>query len=92
MEEITQQDSPICEELQRYVDEGKSYETISSLLKQKYPSIDRGLSARSVRRFCSSNKISKKQGPQLDVIVAQSVSEVYLYVFISLRFISSKPP
>ena len=76
MEEIARQDYQLCEELQRYVDEGKSYETISALLKQKYPSIGRGLSARSVRRFCVSNNISKKKGPELDMIVAQSVSEV----------------
>ena len=54
MEEIARQDSHVCEELQRYVDEGKSY----ALLMQKYPSICR---ARSVRRFCSSNNISKKK-------------------------------
>ena len=58
----------------------KSYESISALLKQTYPLIGYGLPARSVRRFCSSNKILKKKGPQLDVIAAQSVSEVYLYV------------
>ena len=66
--------------------------TYCTLLKQKYPSIGRGLTAPSVRRFCSSNKILKKKGPQLDLIVAQSVSEVYFYVFFSLRCISSKPP
>lgn len=76
METIAEQDSNIQERLQRYVDEGKTYEMISDILKDEYPSVIRGLSARSVRRFCASKGISKKKGAQLDAAVAQSVSEV----------------
>ena len=76
MEMIAEQDSDIRGKLQHYIDEGKTYEIISDILKDEYPSITRGLSARSVRRFCASNGISKKKGAQLDAVVAQSVSEV----------------
>lgn len=76
MEEIAQRDAGIRETLQRYIDEGKSYKTISHVLKNNYPSIARGLSTRSVRRFCAQNQISKKKAPQLDAVIAQSVLEV----------------
>ena len=75
MEMIAEQDSDIRGKLQ-HIDEGKTYEIISDILKDEYPSITRSLSARSVRRFCASNRISKKKGAQLDAVVAQSVSEV----------------
>lgn len=49
MEMIAEQDSDIRGKLQHYIDEGKTYEIISDILKDEYPSITRGLSARSVR-------------------------------------------
>ena len=41
---------------------------------QRYPTIKRGLSLRSVGRFCTKNGISD---PELDTIVEKSVKEVY---------------
>ena len=43
--------------VKKLVYEGKSHEEISEILKAIYPSIVRGLSVRSVRRFCSMNTI-----------------------------------
>ena len=74
IETIAEQDWNIQERLQCYIDEGKTYEMISDILKDEY-SVIRGLSARSVRRFCASKAISKK-GARLDAAVAQTVSEV----------------
>ena len=66
----------LLQTLQDMVDEGKTYEQISETLQTSYPSVTRGLSARSVRRFCASYGITKKKGADLDLIVAHSVSEV----------------
>ena len=46
------------------------------MLQSANVSANRGLSARSVRRFCAANGITKRKGADLDGIVAQSVSEV----------------
>ena len=87
MDKLARQNPDICETLQRYIDEGKSYQLISETLSCLYPSTRRGLSARSVRRFCAANGISKRKGNQLDGIVAQGVSEVYRSTCISvIRF------
>lgn len=76
MDKLARQNPDICETLQRYIDEGKSYEHISETLSCLYP---RGLSARSVRRFCAANGMSKRKGNQLDEIVAQGVSGIILH-------------
>ena len=53
--------------------EGKSHEEI---LKATYHSIVRGLSVRSVRRFCSKSGIHCCKDSRLDEIVEECVSEV----------------
>ena len=75
MEALLEQDGDLPQKLQAFIDEGKTYEEISQLL-QSNVSVIRGLSARSVRRFCTDRGITKRKGADLDEIVAQSVSEV----------------
>ena len=81
MEEILRQDPDILDTLQTLVDQGKTYQEISDILKTAHSSVHRGLSwsARSVRRFCSSQGISKRTDAELDAIIAGSVAQVYLY-------------
>ena len=62
--------------VKKLVYEGKSHEEISEILKATYPSIVRGLSVRSVRRFCSMNSIHRCKDSRLDEIVEECVSEV----------------
>ena len=45
--------------VQQWVQQVHSYEWISKNLMLRYPAINRVLSARSVRRFCSMNGIKK---------------------------------
>ena len=61
MEAIEQVDADIAERLQILIDRGMSYEEISHFLCARHTSITRGLSARSVRRFCASRGIGKKR-------------------------------
>ena len=78
MDALKDQDPDLFENLQKMVDEGKTYEQISDTLRMSHTSVTRGLSARSVRRFCA---LHGKKGPDLDLIISQSVSEVsYKYV------------
>ena len=63
--------------IRKLVYEGKSHEEISEILKTTYPSIVRGLSVRSVRRFCL-NDIHRCKDSELDTIVDKCVSEVRL--------------
>ena len=76
MDALSVQDHTLLQKLQDMVDEGKTYENISEILQSSYPLIARGLSGRSVRRFCASHGIKKKKGADLDLVVAQSISEV----------------
>lgn len=76
MDGLKNQDPDLFENLQKMVDEGKTYEQISNALQMSYTSVTRGLSARSVRRFCALHGIAKKKGPDLDLVISQSVSEV----------------
>ena len=55
---------------------GSTYQWISKNLMLRYPAINQGLSARSVRRFCSMNGIKKISDSELDTIVKKSVEEV----------------
>lgn len=67
---------------QKVVVERKSFEVVSQELKQAYPNITRGLSSRSVRRFCNLNGIhttSRLSDENLDRVVASSVSMVRSY-------------
>ena len=79
MEAVEQVDADIVERLQSLIDRGMSYEEISHFLCTRHPSISRGLSARSIRRFCASRGISKRKETELDHIISQSISEVSLY-------------
>ena len=62
--------------VKKLVYEGKSHEELSEILKATYPSIVRGLSGRSVRRFCSMNSIHCCKDSRLGEIVKECVSEV----------------
>ena len=62
--------------VKKLVYEGKSHEEISEILKATYLSIVRGLSVRSVRRFCSKNGIHCCEDSRLDEIIKECVSEV----------------
>ena len=64
--------------IRKLVYEGKSHEEISEILKTTYPSIVRGLSVGSVRRFCLNNDIHRCKDSELDTIVDKCVSEVRL--------------
>ena len=60
-------------------DERKSYKMISMELKNQYPHVPRGFSARSIRRFCDDQGIhatSRLTALQLDRVVASSVYKV----------------
>ena len=76
MDALLEEDEDLQQKLQIFIDEGKTYEEISQLLQSTNVSIIRGLSARSVRRFCANHGIMKRKGSDLDEVVAQSVSEV----------------
>ena len=62
--------------VQKLLTEGQTYyDEMSHSLKQVYPGVQ-GLSARSVRRFCSKEGIKKLKGPQLDTVVEEAIDEV----------------
>lgn len=65
-------------EIRSFVVSGESYQRISRHLKELYPN-RRGLSARSVRRFCSDHGIARRNSLtdyELDQIVSSRVSAV----------------
>ena len=49
---------------------------ISTELKKMFPENNRGISARSVRRFCSNEGIAKMTENELDDVVRRSINEV----------------
>ena len=79
MEALREIDRDLPRKLQTLIDEGKTYEQISQTLQSANVAVTRGLSARSIRRFCADNGIKKMKGADLDEVVAQSVSEVCCY-------------
>ncbi len=64
------------EEVKELVFKGLTHQQISETLQARFPQISRGLSERSVRRFCSQHSIHKPTGVELDSIVEDAVSEV----------------
>ena len=67
------------ERVRKLVLAGKTYEEISSMLREEASNLTRGLSARSVRRFCNEHKINKKSlfdKKSLANIVKREVDEV----------------
>lgn len=64
--------------VQKIIAEKQSYEYVSKELQELYPNV-RGLSSRSVRRFCSRHGIhatSHLTDSQLDRVVASNASKV----------------
>ena len=58
------------------VQRGWTYEAISEHLKTAYPEVQRGFSARNIRRFCSEHDVKKLRGSELDEVVEEAVTEV----------------
>lgn len=59
----------------------KTHEEISKILQDQYPAM-RGLSSRSVKRYCHTHNIhatSRLSKPELTRVVATAVSQVYAY-------------
>lgn len=67
-----------ADEIRDMVWSGMTHMEISTELKGKHPGM-KGLSERSVRRFCQEQGISKPRDRELDDIVEDSVREVRLY-------------
>ena len=64
---------------QKVLEERKSYQQISIELRGDYSHLTRGLSARSIRRYCNENDIhptSRLTASQLDRVVSSSVAKV----------------
>ena len=62
--------------LTSWIKQGHTYEWISNELKVLFPEKQRGFSARSVRRFCSNEGITKMDENELDEVLKISVDEV----------------
>lgn len=61
------------------VDERKTHMEVSESIKRLYPRIPRGLSKRSVMRFCAANSIhasSRISDQALDILVRSNVTRV----------------
>ena len=72
----------------KIMQERKTYAAVSEELKQTYPTVTRGFSARSIRRFCKVHDIhvsSRLSDMELDRVVSSSVAKVIrncLYVIL----------
>ena len=69
------------ERVRKFVLSGKTYNEISDILTSESPN-QRGLSSRSIRRFCYENKIDKQSllgKDRLDTILRSEVAEVNIY-------------
>ena len=62
--------------LTSWIKQGHTYEWISNELKVLFPEKQRGFSARSVRRFCSNEGITKMDENELDEVLKISADEV----------------
>ena len=74
-------------EIESFIRRGLTYEEISVLLRRRNPSSSRGLSSRSVRRFCTENGLGRKcklPSLELEKKVFECASEVTAFHF--LRF------
>ena len=61
-----------------YFDQRQTHEEIAAILQQRYPKV-RGLSARSVKRFCQTHNIPKRSRwteAQLDAVVHHAVGVI----------------
>ena len=65
---------------QKVLEERKSYKEISVELRRDYTHLTRGLSARSIRRYCNNENdihpTSRLTASQLDRVVSSSVAKV----------------
>ena len=64
------------EEVKELVFKGLTHQQISETLQARLFQISRGLSERSVKRFCSQQSSHKPTGVELDSIVEDAVSGV----------------
>ena len=63
----------------RIVEDGATRKAVSEELKLSYPFVSRGLSNRSIRRFCEAHDFhatSRLSDAQLDMVVRTSVRKV----------------
>lgn len=71
------------EYLSQLLNDKKSHKEISDIFKSMYPGV-RGLSERSVKRFCSKhNMTSRKSQEEINRLTASAVREVYIQMFLS---------
>ena len=66
----------ISAEIQDWIDRGKTLGDIALILRRQHPSVTRGLSARSLRRYCHRHAIGKRKGPALDSVVSACIRTV----------------
>ena len=64
------------EEVKELVFKGLTHQQVSETLQARLFQISKGLSERSVKRFCSQHSIHKLTGAELNSIVKDAVSEV----------------
>ena len=62
--------------LEQWVKQRLSFEEISDNLKGLYPNISRGLSVRSVRRYCKQNGLKRPSLNEVDALVETATNEV----------------
>ncbi len=62
--------------VRQWMNQRLSYEKISTNLKETYPNISRGLSARSVRRYCEKIGIKRQSDSEVDHVVGIATKEV----------------
>ena len=64
--------------IQRLVENGSTHKSIAEELRDRFPNV-RGISARSVRRFCAANSLhatSRLPDRAVDVLVAYGIGKV----------------
>ena len=62
--------------VRRWLSCGKTYQQISVELKHLYPSVVRGLSSRSVRRYVAQLDLKSAARRDVDEVVQEAVAEV----------------
>ena len=62
--------------VRNWIEERLSYERTCERLKDVYPNISRGLSARSVRRYCKKLGITRQNDEEIDHVIGGAVKEV----------------
>ena len=65
----------------RIVEDRATHKVVSEELKRMYPSVSRGLSSRSIRRFCETRDIhasSRLSDTQLDIVMRTNIHKVSL--------------